>query len=143
VKPLDVKAIFALLKSNHGARFRCLKTLKKAHGAWSVFIGGPIRGETSWHKTRANAIGAVQEYYDSKLEGALSAPGWRKYLDRVAELATANRKPRTVRDVIKIAWRRRRWKHIEAHRWMVKSGRRVCTRCVAASKYHGLALSIW
>lgn len=32
---------------------------------------------------------------------------------RVAEQTTANQKPRTVRQVMEIAWRRNRYKHIE------------------------------
>lgn len=125
------------------ARFRALQTLKHGASFWSVRIGGPVRGETHWFKTRQAAIAAVHNWYDDQLRAALYREGWLPHFHRVAVRATKNGSAMTFGEVVKKAWRRRRWKHTDDHRWARVNGRQVCTACMAASKRYGLPPQVW
>ena len=105
----SAQAVFLLLARNQEARWKAMKTIRRVAWQWNVRIGGPIKGQTHHSATRRAAELAAHQHYDDRLRSALHAPGWRKHLDRVVAGAIKNGNPMTLRRVVGLAWRRRRW----------------------------------
>jgi hypothetical protein len=48
--------------------------LKQQSTRWTVYIGGPVRGETTSHQSKKAAVAAVHSHYDTQLKRVLYSP---------------------------------------------------------------------